>query len=535
MPLYWMNDPLLLDNIPIGYNTWETANSLIEQKGLVAVVQLDQSFTNLYGMLVRKVDFVRSSSRDRIIARFPFLVINTSLQEALLPHLLSLAEIVHHYFYKSIDKSILTWKKVISEYLDKGVLPLPIFRCAQEVLPDLSFTIVNDSLLLQSARGEAFTFPTKFSLSLAYLCGICNGDGNLRDYWVIIADENKQHIEQLSKQLAQLFNKKGNIMKTGGAWIVKLNLLWAVRLFNFLTQQTIDEPKYQTLVEPLILQKLSDDSFRKIYWRGVMDSDGSYSKYNICLSTGSKLFGQSFAQFLEQYNLQYTIYETTFEAMNTIGYTVLLLAISHVDFCTLIDSNHPRKKLQLEAILKRRYDQQRKGQIKDLRVERLTTNGSYDYNYLDDLRIQLTPPLVEQLYRNNTKVNLSISESTQTKYKTGQLTIPLSLVKELLQNNSYLDINLFLQQNAINTFHSGKSFAQLPFHPTKEITALLPFLKFRTNYIQIDFTNGIQNKFTLNSIQSLINNLFLISVSTTKIRNKVLMKFIQIFYEITEI
>jgi len=534
MFLHWSTDPMLYDEQPIKYNDWETANSLIEQKGLAAVVQPDQSFTNLYGMLVRKVDFVRSSSRDRIIARFPFLIINTLLKEAMLHHLLSIAEIVHHYFYKSIDKSILTWKKVISEYLAKGVLPLPIFRCAQEALLDLSFPVVNDCLHLQSARGEAFTFPTKLTNKLAYLCGICNGDGNLRDYWMIIVDENKQHIEQISNQLAELFSKKGKLMKTGGAWIVKLNLLWAVRLINFLTQQAIDEPKYPTLTEPIIMQKLPDDSFRKIYWRGFMDSDGAYSKYNICLSTASESLVQSFTRFLDQYTIQYTLYETTFEAMNTKGYTILLLAASHIDFCSLIGSNHPKKKIQLEAILERKLNQQSKGQITEIKKERLTTTGFYDFTYLDDLRIQLTPQMVEQLFSNSSKVNLAITESTINKYKTGQLAIPLSLIKELLNNTSSSDINRFLQQNNINAFHLGKSTAQLPFQPTIKITAILPLLKFRINYIQIDFTSDTQNTFTLAAIQSILHSLFSISVSTTKIRNKVMMKFLETFYEITE-
>jgi len=530
MSLHWSTDPLLYDEQPIKYNNWETANTLIEQKGLAAVVQSDHSLTNLYGILVRKIDFVRSTSRDRIIARFPFLIIDTLLKEKLLPHLLSLAEVVHHYFYKSIDKSILTWKKVISEYLEKGVLPLPVFRCAQEVLPNLSFPIVNDSLHLQSARGEAFTFPTKLTSKLAYLCGICNGDGNLRDYWIIVADETKEHIEFISKLFVEMFSKEGALMKTGGAWIVKLNLLWGVRLFNFLTEQSIDESKYDSLREPVIFQSISDDCYRKEYWKGIMDSDGSYSKYNICLTTSSKQLMKDFSVFLTDYTINHTTREAYYEEMNAYGYIVQILAQSHIAFGELLGSSYQKKEDNLLKIVQRKKAQQEKGLILNIKEAYLTDSGYYDYTKISNLRIFLTKKLSSELYDKINYSKLKENQSTHNRYKNGTLAIPLRLVITLLKKQKKsIALTNYLLTNAIINFSLGKSSAKLPIKPTNEITNLLPYIKIRKDYLQIDLIENSSN-YTLLELSSHLVELFQVKLNEVKIHNKVLYTFFTTFY-----
>ncbi|MBK5112978.1 MAG: LAGLIDADG family homing endonuclease [Candidatus Heimdallarchaeota archaeon] len=204
------------------------------------------------------------------------------------------------------------WKTIILNYLEKGSLPFPIFRCCFELKTNLYALINETSLRFTSARGEAFTFPTRVTNKLAYLCGICNGDGNLRDYWIIIADETKEHIEFISNMLHELFSKKGKLMKTGGAWIVKLNLLWAVRLFNFLTDQAIDEPKYDSLREPVIFQQLGEP-FRSLYWRGAFDADGSF-KRRMSFSTMSETYAIDLQKFLSTYNISSKIILTTLNA-----------------------------------------------------------------------------------------------------------------------------------------------------------------------------------------------------------------------------
>ncbi|NPD90597.1 MAG: hypothetical protein HGN29_17940 [Asgard group archaeon] len=534
MLLHWSTDPLLLDEQPIKYNDWQTANSIIQKEGLKAVLTKDLVFKNLYGIMVRKIDFVRTKSSDRIIARFPFIVINTDVKDQIQDDILLVSEKVRDYFYKSINKSIMQWNTIILNYLEKGSLPYPIFRCCFELKPNLHALINDTSLRFTSARGEAFTFPIKLTNKLAYLCGICNGDGNLRDYWVIIADENKPHIEYLTIQLTVLFGKKGKIMKTGGAWIVKLNLLWVTRLFNFLTDQSIDEPKYSSLLEPLMFQQLKDDTFRKAYWRGVMDSDGSYSKYNICLTTASKQFMNSFTDFLDNYNILYSTRETFFEEMAAYGYKITILAASHIDFCLLIDSFHLKKKIQLDTILKRKITQKEKGQIIKLREESLTSSGFYNFDLIDDLRIMLNPQLATKLYVNVNESLLKQKQPTHNRYKNGKLAIPLSLIKELLAINNKSDITNFLQQNEINTFYSGKSSARLPLKPNDILYEVLPDLKLRKGYIVIDLLKDKNNDSLFNSIKIKLRNLFSISITNTEIWNKVILKFLKTFYEIND-
>ena len=214
MPLNWTKDPQLYDKEPIAYNKWLTANDLLRTSTDGVLSNTDLSFANLYGIMVRKIDFVRKKSSDRIIARFPFLVVNETIRVAIQEKILLISELARDYFYRSINKSITKWKEIISDYLEKGALPYPLFRCAQELLPELQLPVDKNGLVhFQSARGEGFTFPTKMSNRLAYLCGICNGDGNLRDYWIIVADETKEHIAFISEMLAELFGKEGAIMK----------------------------------------------------------------------------------------------------------------------------------------------------------------------------------------------------------------------------------------------------------------------------------------------------------------------------------
>ena len=144
--LHWSTDPLLLDEKPIKYNGWETANTLIQKEGLEAVLTKDLSFKNLYGIMIRKIDFVRTKSSDRIIARFPFLVLTEQMKELIRKDILLISEIVRDYFYKSVNKSIMQWKTIILNYLKKGSLPYPIFRCCFELKSNLH-ALVNETSL----------------------------------------------------------------------------------------------------------------------------------------------------------------------------------------------------------------------------------------------------------------------------------------------------------------------------------------------------------------------------------------------------
>ncbi|MGC9780506.1 MAG: hypothetical protein HZR80_14765 [Candidatus Heimdallarchaeota archaeon] len=462
MLLHWSTDPLLLDKKPTKYNDWKTANSLIQTEGLEAVLKKDLYFKNLYGIMVRKIDFVRTKSSDRIIARFPFLVINKEMQELIQKNILLISEVVRDYFYKSINKSIMQWKEIILNYLAKGSLPFPIFRCSFELEPILLSFCIKNLLHFTSARGEAFTFPTRITNKLAYLCGICNGDGNLRDYWIIVADETKEHIQFISTLLTDLFSKKGKIMKTGGAWIVKLNLLWMVRLFNFLTNQAIDEPKYESLREPLLFQQLGEP-FRSLYWRGAFDADGSF-KNQITFCSISEPYSDDFYSYLLQNNINANLFPKTRG-----GFQVNVLAESKFKIADLLGSSHIKKQKDLINFLARSSSRY---QFKKFNSNCLTFENYFNF----DLIPQTSVLGLAGYFKSLCSKPQNITQKEFARYKEGKgITIrKLSAYLENLNLNLMPFLNEYRSSITFASFSS--SVIKLPLKPTVELEQLLSYL-----------------------------------------------------------
>ncbi|MHA1435282.1 MAG: LAGLIDADG family homing endonuclease [Candidatus Heimdallarchaeota archaeon] len=460
--LHWSTDPLLYDEEPIPYNDWLTANDVIEQDHLDKVINEDNSFSNIYGIMVRKIDFVRKTPRDRIIARFPFIILEEDEKEFIEDNILTLSELTRDYFYRSINKSIMEWKTIIQNYLEKGKLPYPIYRCSFEL--DLAkSTHCNTKPLLHfaSARGEAFTFPTKVTNKLAYLCGVCNGDGNLRDYWVIVADETKDHIVFITKLLYDLFSKNGLITKTGGAWIVKLNLLWTVRLFNFLTDQSIDKPKYESLREPVIFQQLNEP-FRSLYWRGAFDADGSF-KNQIVFCSMSETYIKDFQLYLTTNNI-----DSHFFNKRDGGYQVNILAKDKIKFANLIGSNNPKKQKDFLDFIQKSIQQLT---FQGFNKETLTSEGYFDFRLISTVSVNGLAEYFKQLSSKNSifnKRDLQLYQSN-TGITIGLLTNHLTNICQ--KTMPFLDKN----ENKI-TFRSGSSgIIRLPLRPISELNELLDY------------------------------------------------------------
>jgi hypothetical protein len=199
IPLNWQNDPLLLDPKPVPKKKWVTANDILEQEKLEAFLENDNTLTNLYGILVRRSDFVRTTTRDRILARFPFLVVTPDQKEWIRTYDLLLSEAARNYFYKSVNRSILSWRTKVAHYLERGILPYPIYRLGRsletkEPPPRIGR---NEYIPFSSARGERFHMPAYITNEIAYIAGVINGDGNLRRYILSIVDFSIKHIETL--------------------------------------------------------------------------------------------------------------------------------------------------------------------------------------------------------------------------------------------------------------------------------------------------------------------------------------------------
>ncbi len=222
-PLTWQNDPSLLDSEPTPVNEWLTANNLLSMelhgnnsnanKNLASIesnwfssCNNSVCSLNLYSILVRKIDFVREKTSDRILARFPFLVLSEEENELIQKNILLIAECARDYFYKSINSSIMDWKRRLLTYLKRGAMPYPLYRCACEILKRQLVNPEVESLTFESARGKRYAIPTKITPTIAYLCGVINGDGHLSTHWLRVVDETKEHIELISKLFEKQFN-----------------------------------------------------------------------------------------------------------------------------------------------------------------------------------------------------------------------------------------------------------------------------------------------------------------------------------------
>ncbi|MBY8993488.1 MAG: LAGLIDADG family homing endonuclease [Candidatus Heimdallarchaeota archaeon] len=508
--LHWLNDPFLLDKTPTKMNDWETANTLIEQEKLKCVINEDLSFANLYGIMVRKIDFVREKKSDRIIARFPFLVLTDELKDQIQTKILLIAEAARDYFYRSINKSILAWRDVLADYLERGTIPVPLFRCAQEVIPDLQLPVRNNRLSFTSARGEAFTFPSCITKSLAYLCGVCNGDGNLRKYWVIIVDETKEHIENLSNMLGDLFGKKGHKMQDNGAWVLKLNLLWATRLFNFITDQTINAPKYDSLRESLLFQQLGAP-YRNLYWRGVFDSDGSF-KNHLCFASTSVSFAQDFHSFLKSITIR--------SRLTTRPDVITQLDIPSRykwSFAEQVGSSHLKKMQDFFAFLSCAYHQ---WVFTGINKKALTINGEYfNFELLSKLQvIGLDSYLKDVILSHDQKLLPRFSKGKGITIQTlSRLCHQLGITEQIM--------NILAQNEHDLLYRSANSHPiKLPLAPSEELQLLMESLQPTARGATI-ITNDNTDKIT-----ELIQRLFLVPLIKSKyIKSKLIRKFLLLY------
>ncbi|MGC9778033.1 MAG: hypothetical protein HZR80_02190 [Candidatus Heimdallarchaeota archaeon] len=103
----WQNDSLLLDPDNLPQNEWVTANKLLE------VGQGERIFANcetltlqLYPVLVHRIDFLRDKASNRILSRFPFLVLTAEEKELIKNKILLIAEFAWDYFYKSFNSGL---------------------------------------------------------------------------------------------------------------------------------------------------------------------------------------------------------------------------------------------------------------------------------------------------------------------------------------------------------------------------------------------------------------------------------------------
>ncbi|MHA1126277.1 MAG: LAGLIDADG family homing endonuclease, partial [Candidatus Heimdallarchaeota archaeon] len=346
--LNWQSDPLLIDSTPIVQNSWLTANDLLERNPKAIFASRSMQL-ELFKIMIRKIDFITG---ERILQSFPYIALDNKWLKIIRKKSLSLAEKAHFYFEGSNNnKTIRQWQKSIIKYIeDQYRLPFPLFRLVdnwEELYQDKEY------VRFQSARGEVFQLPLYLNEDIAYLTGVIMGDGHLAEYFINIIDSSKEHVGNLTQTLAKIFNSKTEFFKqsNANAWNVNILGKWLVRFFNFLSGQPINARKYPALCEPLVFQE--NVHFRKAFWRGLMDADGSYTKV-IGFGTASKRLLSDFSNYLTLNNIHFRPYTQTVFGGTTYSFTIA--GESRKDFAKLIGTFHPKKNNELQLLLKKKVN-----------------------------------------------------------------------------------------------------------------------------------------------------------------------------------
>lgn len=522
--LSWLKDPLLYDIEPTLQNKWLTANELIKSNRIKDIfISGEQSF-NLYPILVRKIDFVKKNSSDRILSRFPYLVLTQEEKEQIQKKILLISEFTRDYFYNSINNSILTWRKRFNNYLERGAIPYPLFRCACEILQKPLVRTKAAALSFESARGKRYSIPTKLTNALAYLCGVANGDGHLHRHSFRVTDETKEFMMLLSKLYEQMFNDSGEIFQNENAWNVELRSSAVVRIINFLTDQTIEGAKYDSLREPLLFKQLGAP-FRNIYWRGAMDADGSL-KNQITFTSASERFVLDFKIFLDSLNMECTIQQKP-----SGPFSLYLYAKEKLRYVELIGSLNPKKSDDLFDFLQRN---KKYTEFIGLKKNALTKDGYYNFDLLDSLYISGLGYILKE-YRSGRSFAtmdelLNIARGSYTNMEKDIRGLPYSILKKVLCTSPKKDISTYdvLIENIDKIkFHVSTSIPlKLPFKPIKELDYLLAFTEPKINYVLLTKID--------NQIKKDIKKIFNLEITTNKISCRLLSHFLSTFYDYNE-
>lgn len=531
----WQNDPMLLDSEPLQAKDWVTANTLLALNGLddgsvfrkhdfssnkekwLVRGKDDTWVLNLYSVLVRKSDFVREKKSDRILARFPFIVLNAEEVIVIHKNILTFTEHVREYFYKAINSTMTSWKTRVETYLQRGAIPYPLYRCAFEIFPESTATAEKKVQAFESARGKRYTIPIEITPILSYLCGVINGDGHLHPHWLRVVDETKEHIEFISQLFTKQFNDPGEVFKQGNAWNVELRSSSAVRLFHFLTDHTIQGAKYASLREPLLFQRLGNP-FRSHYWRGVMDADGTY-KNHITFSSASLSYIEDFSAYLLSKGII-----TKIRSMSNGAYSLSIPIDYKIHFAREIGALHPKKRADFTHLL-----QKKPLLFHGLNHLHLTELGYFDFRKLSSLCIIGLGSYLK--YFRGTKSyselegELAITRNQYSYYEQERRAVPFSLFLQLAHLTTPHQHFMEVLESFNDQLYYQTSNAQpikLPLKPTEKVIFVMSHLLPLSSWTRI-----IQSS---RELDILLNEVFGIPSNNKKIiRGNLLKHFLQTF------
>jgi len=517
LPLNWQTDPMYFDPEPVPTRLWLNANDLMRANKTTEFLS-QQNMLHLFPIMVRHSDFVRKKQSDRILARFPYIELLTEEKELIAKQDLLVAERLRNYFYKSDNRKVLEWRAILQKDLKRGFVPLPFLRCFPEEI-SIDFA----TRIFESARGEAFKMPTQITEEIAYLSGMVNGDGSLTKYVVNIVDFSIENIQQLKKMFEQLFHQIGRIqLQTENSPTLIITNLWVVRLFSFLTSQPIGGKKYDALQEPLIFKK---EPFRKHYWSGVMDADGSYANRNVTLTSTSNEFARDFSLFLKSLQIQSTVH-----TREDGTYQVYIPRRYHEIYKTQMISKHPEKRkefLQLRKGRNRKTINAHKFQDFD---QKKLLNGYFNFTLMKNLQIvglgnyvkEKRQPTTQQEYAEK----LGISTKTLQLIESGENALSIKILEQILLEEK-LSLMQFLvcygRKIKFRRYRAAPVY--LDFKPNDQLKFFAKKLIFYENSIRINS----EDKKLLSDIELH----FGITIENNVIRNGVIRYFFKTFSEFT--
>ncbi len=518
--LNWSNDPLLFDPGPTPMNDWLTANKLLSKDTLTskegkryALVNKNTLSLNLYPILVRKIDFIREKESDRILSRFPYIVLTEEEKELIKKEILLIAETARDYFYRAINSKISAWRTRLNTYLERGAMPYPLYRCACKLLNVPLMINEIESQFFESARGKRYAIPTKISKQLAYLCGVINGDGHLHKHYLRVTDETKEHIKLISDLLGNVFSDTGEIFKSGNAWNVELRSSSAVRLINFLTDHSIHGPKYQSLREPVLFKHLGEP-YRSLYWRGAMDADGSF-KHHISFGSASEMYVSDFNTYLHSIGIKSKIGK-----IKDYAFCLTIPAFYRLKFINLIGVDNPKKKSDMLQLLKLV-----RCQFKGLKQENLIEGLYFKLLKLSSLSLLGIGKYLTKIRGNKTikarSKELGIAANLYSDYENESRTLTLKTLQKILQVNSKTLMIILTKQPNLKYQCSTSEQVKLPIIITSKIIEIMSLFEPTKTYVKLLHNDS--------KMTSEIEQLFGLHVEHGRINSRVVLKFCKTF------
>lgn len=519
--LNWQTDPILLDSKPTPMSDWVTANKLFSTGELDESIFDTKSLAlNIYSILIRKIDFVREKDSDRILSRFPFIVLTDDEKEKIKKKILLVAELSRDYFYRSINSGIMEWKRRLTTYLKRGAIPYPLYRCSCKILDVPINQIGVDELFFESARGKRYSLPTKLTNALVYLCGVINGDGHLHRHWLRITDETKEYMVLLSKLFEKLFNDSGELFVTGNAWNIELHSSSVSRIINFLTDQTIERAKYDSLREPLIIKQLGSP-YRNLYWRGAMDADGSF-KNQISFSSASERYTLDYQAFLESIGISSS---DKYKCEGSFGLN--LPAKDKLKYVEMIGALNPKKSDDLlDFMLRKRKYSVFNGIKKDV----LTIDGYFNFDLLDSLFILGLGDLLVDYRAGRSYLELDnqfeIAQGSYSNLEKNNRALPYTMLKTILKDmhrapQSFYEI-LEEKKNTVRFQVSSSNSITLPLKPNEKLESILPQFDPKINYVLV---NSLDNQ-----MSEIMKDIFDITITDSRVDCRLLVHFLETYF-----